>query len=244
MKKFVVISMSVFLYLMTMIGLCKGTKYQQEKAKKEGRHIPYGPYEALIKRPMDIVVAGISLFLLFPFLGIISLILKFRLGSPILFQQSRLGLNNKVFKIVKFRTMTNQCGNNGELLPDEDRITSVGKWLRLSSIDELPELINVIKGDMSIVGPRPLLSKYLERYSEKQKHRHDVRPGLTGLAQISGRNSLSWDEKFEDDIKYVEKITLLGDLRIILKTAMVIWKKEGISAEGSATMPEFMGNRE
>ena len=137
--------------------------------------------------------------------------------------------------------MTDKKDENGNLLPDEKRLTKFGQLLRSSSLDELPELINILKGDMSIVGPRPLLVEYLERYNDEQKHRHDVRPGLTGYAQVSGRNNLSWDEKFKDDLKYIKKITFYGDLKIILKTIKIVFKRDGIHAEGNATMPEFMG---
>lgn len=226
------------------IGIGKKTKSKQREAKKEGKHIPYGAYEAAIKRPFDIVLAGTALIILSPIMGITALLVKTKLGAPVLFTQPRPGLNETIFNIYKYRTMTNEKDSNGDLLPDEKRLTNFGKWLRSTSLDELPELINILRGDMSIVGPRPLLVEYLERYDKKQKHRHDVRPGLTGYAQINGRNSLSWDEKFEDDINYIEKITFWRDLNIILKTIKMVFKKSGIHSETSATMETFIGNKD
>ena len=164
------------------------------------------------------------------------------MGSPVIFKQERTGKDEEIFCMYKFRTMTDARDRDGNLLPDEKRLTSFGKMLRSTSLDELPELINIVKGDMSIVGPRPLLVEYLPRYSERQRHRHDIRPGLTGYAQVSGRNSLSWDEKFELDLKYIDKITFWGDLKIILETAAVVWKHEGISSLSSVTMEPFIGN--
>lgn len=216
---------------------------KQKNARIAGEHVPYGVYEAIIKRPLDIVLAGTAFIFLSPAMGIAAIVVRLKLGSPILFKQQRPGLNEKIFSIYKFRTMTDQRGKDGELLPDDERLTHFGKMLRSTSLDELPELINIIKGDMAIVGPRPLLVEYLPRYNERQKHRHDVRPGLTGLAQVSGRNHLSWDVKFEDDVKYIEKITFLEDLRIILKTIAVVFKRSGINSETSVTMEMFMGNK-
>ena len=161
-------------------------------------------------------------------------------GNPF-FTQERPGKNEKIFKLIKFRTMTNKKDKNGKLLPDEKRLTSYGKFLRKTSLDELPELLNILKGDMSIIGPRPLLVVYLDRYNEYQKHRHDVRPGLTGYAQANGRNAVTWEEKFEMDVWYVNHITFWGDVRIILQTVKTVLKSEGISSETSATMEEFMG---
>ena len=222
-------------------ALYKATKNKQKQAKREGKHVPYGTYEAMIKRPLDAVVAGAALAVLSPVMAVTSLLVKFKLGSPILFTQERPGLNEKIFKIYKFRTMTDQRDENGKLLSDEERLTDFGNMLRSTSLDELPELVNILNGDMSFVGPRPLLVEYLPRYNEQQKHRHDVRPGLTGLAQVNGRNSLSWEEKFYDDIKYVDKITFWGDIKIICKTIETVIKRDGISSETSATMEEFMG---
>ena len=227
-------SIAVFVY--------KRTKKIQEKAREKGCHVPYGPYEALVKRPLDIVLSGIALTLLLPAMGGVALMVRCNLGSPLLFKQQRPGLDEKIFTIHKFRTMTDKKDRNGELLSDGERLTKFGKWLRGTSLDELPELFNILKGDMSIVGPRPLLVEYLPRYSERQKHRHDVRPGLTGFAQVSGRNGISWEEKFEDDLRYVAKVTFLGDMVIVLKTVGVVWKREGIHEAGTATVHYFMGN--
>lgn len=223
------------------VGIEKATRKKQHLAKIKGKHVPFGPYEAFFKRPLDILLAGSALILLSPIMGIITLLVKVNLGSPVIFTQRRPGRDEKIFEIYKFRTMTDKKDENGKLLPDEERLTKFGQLLRSTSLDELPELINILKGDMSIVGPRPLLVEYLERYNDEQKHRHDIRPGLTGYAQVSGRNNLSWDEKFKDDLKYIKKITFYGDLKIILKTIKIVFKRDGIHAEGNATMPEFMG---
>lgn len=220
----------------------KRTKKIQKKARVEGRHVPYGMYEAVFKRPLDIMMSGIALVLFSPVMGVIAFLVRFKFGLPVLFKQQRPGLDGKVFTIYKFRTMTDEKDGDGKLLPDEQRLTKFGKWLRSTSLDELPELFNILKGDMSIVGPRPLLVEYLSRYSERQRHRHDVRPGLTGLAQVSGRNAISWDEKFKDDIEYIDKITFFGDLKIVFKTIGVILKGSGISSHTSETMEKFMGS--
>ena len=177
-----------------------------------------------------------------PILLTTSVLVKKKLGSPVLFTQDRPGKDGKIFKLYKFRTMTDERDENGELLPDEVRLTKFGKKLRSSSIDELPELINIAEGDMAVIGPRPLLVRYLVRYDEEQIHRHDVRPGLTGLAQANGRNELSWDEKFRLDNEYVKNITFAGDLKILAETMKSVFNHEGISSETSVTMEEFMGN--
>ncbi len=200
-------------------------------------HKPYGVYEKLIKRPLDFFLSLVSIIALSPIMAITAVLVRVKLGSPVLFTQERPGKNGKIFKIYKFRSMTDARDENGELLPDDKRLPRFGKVLRSTSLDELPELFNILKGDMAIVGPRPLLVRYLPRYNERQSHRHDVRPGLTGLAQVNGRNEISWDNKLEMDVKYVEKITFLGDLKIILKTVKVVLKHEGISID----CPEFMG---
>lgn len=201
-------------------------------------------YKKYIKRILDFILSLIALIILSPLLLIISLLVKIKLGSPIIFKQERPGLNEKIFTLYKFRTMTDKKDEKGNLLPDLERLTKFGRFLRSTSLDELPELINIIKGDMAIVGPRPLLVEYLELYDEKQKHRHDVRPGLTGLAQISGRNSITWEEKFEEDIQYINKITFIVDVKIILKTILKVFKREGIAQEGNATMEKFKGSEE
>ena len=172
--------------------------------------------------------------------AIVAILVRVKLGSPVLFKQDRPGKDEKIFKLYKFRTMTDERDENGELLPDSVRLAKFGKFLRKSSLDELPEAINILKGDMSVVGPRPLLVKYLPYYNDEQKHRHDVRPGLSGLAQISGRNACSWDEKFVYDIEYVNKITFIGDIKIVFKTVFKsFFKQEGISSATSATMEDF-----
>ena len=201
-----------------------------------------GFYEKYIKRPQDFLCASLALIVLSPVMGITAILVKKKLGSPVLFTQDRPGLNGKTFKLYKFRTMTDDRDENGNLLPDEDRLPPFGIKLRSTSLDELPELINIWKGDMSVVGPRPLLVRYLPRYNEHQARRHEVRPGFTGLAQVHGRNAISWDEKFDWDVKYVDDITFKGDVKIILDTVRTVVKKEGISGGESATMTEFMGN--
>lgn len=201
-------------------------------------------YRKYIKRVLDFTLSLIALIILSPIYLVLAILVRIKLGSPIIFKQERPGLNEKIFTLYKFRTMTDEKDENGKLLPDEVRLTKFGKFLRSTSLDELPELINIIKGDMSIVGPRPLLVEYLPLYNEKQRCRHNVRPGLTGYAQISGRNSISWEEKFNDDLMYIENITFTEDLKIVLKTALKVIKREGISQEGNATMEKFTGNKE
>ena len=199
-------------------------------------------YQKYIKRGLDFILSLVARIILSPVMLIVAVLVRIKLGSPVLFKQPRPGKNEKIFNMYKFRTMTDARDENGELLPDEVRLTKFGKTLRSTSLDELPELFNILKGDMSIVGPRPLLVRYLPLYNERQKHRHDVRPGFTGLAQVNGRNSISWEEKFEWDVKYVEHVTFLQDCRIILKTIGVVLKRDGISSTTSATMEEFRGN--
>lgn len=198
-------------------------------------------YAKCIKRVLDFFLSLMALVLLMPLMLVIGLLVRIKLGKPIIFKQKRPGKNEKIFTLYKFRTMTDKKDENGELLPDEQRLTKFGKWLRSTSLDELPELINILKGDMAIVGPRPLLIEYLPLYNEKQKHRHDVRPGLTGLAQINGRNTIEWEEKFEEDIKYIKNITFIQDTKIIFKTFTKVLKRDGINQEGNATMKKFEG---
>ena len=200
------------------------------------------PYEKYLKRPFDLL-RGVAALTVFCWLYIIlAIMIRIKLGSPILFTQERPGKDEKIFKLYKFRTMTDEKDENGKLLPDEMRLTRFGKMLRATSLDEIPEVFNIIKGDMSVVGPRPLLVKYLPLYSEEQKHRHDVRPGLSGHAQVNGRNSVSWEEKFKLDVEYVYNITFLGDLKIIFCTVgKAFIKREGISSQTSVTMEEFKG---
>lgn len=201
-----------------------------------------GIYKRFIKRPMDIVLSLLAIIILSPVLLIVALLVRVKLGSPVIFKQKRPGLNEKIFKLYKFRTMTDEKDENGELQPNHIRLTKLGRILRATSLDELPELFNILKGDMSIIGPRPLLIEYLPLYNEKQKHRHDVRPGLSGLAQVNGRNAISWDEKFDYDIEYVENLTFLLDLKIILKTFFKVLKREGINRTENITMDKFKGN--
>ena len=208
------------------------------------KHRPYGPYEAFEKRFLDILLSGCALLVLSPVLLVTALLVRCKLGSPVIFCQERPGKDEKIFKMYKFRSMTDQRDENGELLPDEVRLTTFGKALRSTSLDELPELWNIFKGDMSIVGPRPLLVRYLPRYNAEQRHRHDVRPGLTGLAQVNGRNAISWEEKFALDVQYVSNVTFLNDVKIIFATVGKVFKRDGIQSAGAATMEEFMGTPE
>lgn len=211
----------------------------------EKKHIPYGPYEKYFKRPIDFC-CGLAAVLVFWWLYVILMILGaiFMEGNPF-FIQERPGKDGKIFKLIKFRTMDNRRDKNGKLLPDAVRLNKYGCFLRSTSLDELPEAFNIIRGDMSVIGPRPLLVEYLPRYSPEQARRHDVRPGLSGYAQVHGRNLVGWQEKFRMDMEYVDHISFLGDLRIIVDTVMVAFvKRSGISSETSATMEKFMGNEE
>ena len=196
-------------------------------------------YKNFIKRILDIILSFLALVILSPLLILTAFLIRIKLGEPVFFKQLRPGKNEKIFGILKFRTMTDAKDENGNLLPDEIRLTRFGQFLRSTSIDELPELLNILNGDMSIVGPRPLLVQYLERYNEEQKHRHDVKPGLTGLAQVNGRNGITWEEKFDYDLEYVKNITFYGDCKIIFQTVMKVFGREGISSATSVTMEEF-----
>lgn len=202
-----------------------------------------GFYEKYIKRPQDFLCALLAIIVLTPLLIIIAILVRLKLGSPILFTQDRPGLNGKVFKLYKFRSMTDERDENGELLPNEIRLTTFGKKFRSTSLDELPELFNILKGDMAVVGPRPLLVEYLARYNANQARRHEVRPGFTGLAQIHGRNAISWEEKFDWDVHYVDNISFLGDWEIIFKTIGVVFSREGINASANVTMEKFKGSK-
>lgn len=202
-----------------------------------------GFYERHIKRPQDFVCALLALVVLSPVLIVTAWLVKKKLGSPVIFRQKRPGLNGEIFEMFKFRTMTDQQDDKGRLLPDEVRLTSFGKKLRSTSLDELPELFNILKGDMAVVGPRALLVQYLPLYSKEQARRHEVRPGLTGYAQVNGRNSLTWEDKFEKDVYYVDRIGFMMDWKIIFQTVHTVLRREGISSQTSATMEEFSGSQ-
>lgn len=194
------------------------------------------------KRIFDLCLTVPAFVLLSPVMGVTAVLVAVKLGRPVLFTQKRPGYHEQIFQMYKFRSMTDERDEKGELLPDEMRLTDFGKWLRSSSLDELPELLNILKGDMSLVGPRPLLVQYLPLYNTQQRRRHDVKPGMTGLAQINGRNSISWEEKFAYDVQYVEKISWKEDIRILIETARTVFKKEGINSDNSATMEDFTGS--
>ena len=199
-------------------------------------------YKKFIKRILDLILSLIAIIILIPIMLILYILVRIKLGKPAIFKQERPGKNEKIFTLYKFRTMTDDKDEKGNLLPDEQRLTKFGKILRSTSLDELPELFNILKGDMSIVGPRPLLVEYLPLYNEEQKRRHEVRPGLTGLAQVSGRNNLDWDERFKEDIYYIKHISFRKDIKIIFKTMVKVIKREDISANGSATVQKFKGS--
>ena len=198
-------------------------------------------YRSFGKRLVDISGSLLLLALLMPVLVLVALAVRYRLGRPVLFRQTRPGQAGRPFTMLKFRTMSAATDRAGALLPDSERLSGFGRFLRASSLDELPELWNVLRGDMSLVGPRPLLMQYLPRYSAQQRRRHDVRPGITGLAQVSGRNALSWERKFELDVEYVERYSLAMDARVALRTIATLLRRDGISRPGNATAPEFMG---
>lgn len=197
-----------------------------------------------IKRFFDIISSLLAIIILSPVLAVTAVLVRIKLGSPVLFKQERPGKDEKIFTLYKFRTMTDEKDENGELLPDEVRLTKFGRFLRSTSLDELPELFNILKGDMSVIGPRPLLVRYLPRYNAHQKRRHEVRPGLSGWAQVNGRNTISWEDKFNMDVEYVDNYSLLMDIRILMMTVVNVLKHDGISSETSVTMEEFMGNEE
>ena len=200
-----------------------------------------GFYEKYVKRLLDIVLSGLAMLVLSPLLLVTAILVRVKLGSPVIFCQERPGRNEEIFRLHKFRSMSDARDENGELLPDEMRLTSFGRKLRALSIDELPELWDIFRGKMSIVGPRPLLVEYLPYYTEEERHRHDVRPGLTGWAQVHGRNLVSWEERFAYDVEYVDRISFALDVKIVLVTIRCVLAREGISAEGSATMEAFTG---
>ena len=220
-----------------------GRKSENCSSKQKTYRHHQGFYERYLKRPQDFICALAALIVLFPVIAVTALLVRIKLGSPVIFTQERPGLDERIFSLYKFRTMTDEKDENGELLPDEQRLTKFGRLLRSTSLDELPELVNILKGDMSVVGPRPLLVKYLERYDSHQKRRHEVRPGFTGYAQVHGRNAISWEEKFDLDVYYVDHVSFLMDWKIILKTVKTVIKREGINSETAATMEEFKGKR-
>ena len=199
-------------------------------------------YQKYVKRILDITLSGAAIIVLSPVMGVTAILVKKKLGSPVIFKQKRPGKDEKIFTMYKFRTMTDERDEKGTLLPDSIRLTKFGKMLRSTSLDELPELFNIFKGDMSIIGPRPLLVQYLPLYNERQKRRHEVRPGLSGLAQINGRNAITWDEKFNYDVEYVEKVSFALDIRIVLKTMIKAFKREDINADTAVTMEVFRGS--
>ena len=220
-------------------------RFNEQKAERwKLKHKPHGIYERFLKRPLDCFFATGAMIVLSPVLLVLTVVGAIEMGGNPFFTQERPGKDEKIFKLIKFRTMNNKKDKDGNLLPDEIRLTKYGKWLRSTSLDELPELFNIMRGDMSIIGPRPLLVRYLDRYNVEQHRRHEVRPGLTGYAQANGRNTITWEDKFQYDIAYVENVTLLGDLKIIFKTVKSVLDHEGISSETSATMEEFFGTTE
>jgi lipopolysaccharide/colanic/teichoic acid biosynthesis glycosyltransferase len=218
-----------------------GSKENRVHSAQTVLHRP-GFYERYIKRPQDFLLALIAAVVLSPVMLVTALLVRIKLGRPVLFMQERPGLNGTIFKMYKFRTMADAYDEKGEPLPDEYRLGRFGKVLRATSLDELPELLNILKGDMSIVGPRPLLVRYLPRYNAHQARRHEVRPGFTGLAQVHGRNSITWEEKFDWDVQYVDHVSFLGDWKIIVDTIRVVFKRDGIHSDSSVTMEEFWGN--
>ncbi|WP_062351710.1 sugar transferase [Bacillus kwashiorkori] len=202
-----------------------------------------GIYRRFVKRPMDFILSLIAIIVLSPVFLIVALLVRTKLGSPVLFKQKRPGLNEEIFLMYKFRTMTDERDDKGDLLPDSVRLTKFGRLLRSTSLDELPELFNILKGDMSIIGPRPLLVQYLPLYNNHQKRRHEVRPGLSGLAQVSGRNTISWEDKFNLDVEYVDNVSLIEDWKIIFLTIKKVFVREGINSETAATIEPFKGTK-
>lgn len=203
-----------------------------------------GFYERFIKRPQDFILSLVALIVLSPVFLVLAILVRAKLGSPVIFKQERPGLNGRIFTLYKFRSMSDARDENGNLLPDDVRLTRFGKILRSTSLDELPELVNILKGDMSIVGPRPLLVRYLPLYNEHQARRHEVRPGFTGYAQVHGRNAITWEDKFDKDVYYVDHVSLLMDWKIIFRTVLTVLKREGISSSSSVTMESFIGTAE
>lgn len=229
----------------TVMGVTvyQATKNQQQKAREEKYHIPYGPYEAFFKKPLDTVISGTALILLSPLFLVLTISGTIYMRGNPFFIQERPGKDGKIFRLIKFRTMDNRRDQNGKLLADAERLNAYGKYLRKTSLDEIPELINIVKGEMALVGPRPLLVEYLPFYNEKEKHRHDVRPGLTGLSQVNGRNLLEWKERFKLDVVYTKKVTFVSDLKIILKTISKVLNRSDILENTMAAEPNFAVER-
>ena len=238
------IILKIILVIIYIAACWGGIALLADLLKKPTRHMPNGLYERCIKRGLDAFLSIGALIVFSPILLMLMIVGAIKMGGNPFFTQERPGKDEKIFKLIKFRTMDNRKDENGNLLPDEVRLNSYGKWLRATSLDELPELINMVKGDMAVVGPRPLLEKYLPRYNAHQARRHEVRPGFTGLAQVHGRNAISWEEKFDWDVKYIDSITFKGDFEIVLDTVKTVLKHEGISSETSVTMEEFIGTKE
>lgn len=236
-------------FVLGIIGVAIGviiyqeTKKQQKNAREEKRHTPYGPYEALFKRPLDTIISGTVLILLSPLFLVLTVSGAICMHGNPFFIQERPGKDGKIFKLIKFRTMDNRKDQNGKLLADAERLNAYGKYLRKTSLDEMPELINIIKGEMSLVGPRPLLVEYLPFYNEKEKHRHDVRPGLTGLSQVNGRNLLEWEERFKLDIEYTQRVSFASDFKIILKTINKVLDQSDILEDTMVAEPNFAVER-
>ncbi len=234
MKKILKV-VEVILGLVALGGVIAGVvdRREERRREQEGKslHNPYGPYEKYLKRPFDFMLSAVAIVVLSPLLLIIALLVRVKLGSPVLFSQQRPGRDEKIFTLRKFRSMTSDVDEDGELLPDTERLTPFGIFLRFTSLDELPEFFNIFKGDMSIIGPRPLLERYLKAYTTEEKHRHDVRPGLTGLAQTSGRNNLNWDDRLACDVKYVHGITFMSDATIFLRSILQVLKKQDVAVD-------------
>ena len=243
MKKFIkrvtvlaTIVMGILAIAATIVGVFD---YLNQK-RIETTHKAYGIYEKFLKRPIDFICGMMAIIVFWPLYLIVALLVRFKLGSPVLFTQDRPGLNEKIFKLYKFRTMTDERDENGELLPDEIRLTSFGKWLRATSLDELPEAFNIIKGDMSVIGPRPQLVRDMVFMSDEHRQRHTVKPGLSGLAQVNGRNDIDWNDKLDWDLKYIKKITFVDDLKIIFKTVFKSFvTQEGITDGDMATAEDY-----
>lgn len=230
----------VIIAISSLAGLVAFISERFQKSNSD--HIPFGLYEKYIKRPLDAFLATGALIVFSPILIVTAILVRIKLGTPVLFTQDRPGRDGKIFRLYKFRTMLPPKDGVIDPAKDAERLTTFGRRLRSTSLDELPELFNMVKGDMAVVGPRPLLVQYMDRYNAHQARRHEVRPGFTGLAQVHGRNAISWEEKFDWDVKYVDHITFLGDWKIIFETVKTVLKREGINNAESATMTEFMGS--